>query len=46
MSKTIPFEQIVDRGCGIDVHKKVLAATIRGTGLQEDTKSFNSFTEE
>lgn len=45
MSKTIPFEQIVERGCGIDVHKKVLVATIRGTDLQEQTNSFEGFTE-
>ena len=40
----IPFEQIVEKGCGIDVHKKVIVATIRGTGIKETTKSFNAFT--
>jgi transposase len=44
-NKHITFEQVIDRGCGIDVHKKVLVATIRGTGLKEDTRSFSSFTE-
>ncbi len=44
MKKEITFEQIIERGCGIDVHKKVLVATIRGTGIRETTKSFNAFT--
>jgi transposase len=40
----IGFEQVIDRGCGIDVHKKVLVATIRGTGIKEETRSYGSFT--
>jgi len=38
------FEQIIERGCGIDVHKKVLLATIKGSGIKEETRSFDSFT--
>ena len=41
----INFEQIVERGCGIDVHKKIIVATIRGTGIKEQTKTFDGFTE-
>ena len=41
----IAFEQVIERGCGIDIHKKVLVATIRGIGIKEETRSFNSFTE-
>jgi transposase len=33
------------RGCGIDLHKKVLVATVRGTGIKEETRSYDSFTE-
>jgi len=40
----ITFEQIVEKGCGIDVHKKVIVATIRGIGIEETTRSFNAFT--
>ena len=40
----IEFEQVVSRGCGIDVHKKVLVATIRGDGIKETTRSFDAFT--
>ena len=41
----IGFEQVIERGCGIDVHKKVLVATIKGTGIKEATKTFGSFTQ-
>lgn len=42
--RTIQFEQIIERGCGIDVHKKLLVATIRGVGLREETRDFSSYT--
>jgi transposase len=45
MGQSITFEQVIERGCGIDVHKKVIVATIRGTGIKETTRTFNSFTE-
>lgn len=41
----IIFEQIIERGCGIDVHKKVIVATIKGEGIQEQTQSYSGFTE-
>jgi transposase len=41
----VTFEQIVERGCGIDVHKSVIVATIMGLGLKITTKTFNGFTE-
>ena len=41
----ITFEQVFDRGCGLDVHMKVLVATIRGKGIKEETRTFSSFTE-
>lgn len=46
MQEKIVFEQVVSRGCGIDVHKKVLVATIRGVGLKEQTRSFDCFTQD
>lgn len=45
MKQSITFEQVIERGCGIDVHKKVIVATIRGTGIKEMTKTYGSFTE-
>jgi len=41
----ISFEQIIDRGCGIDVHKSIIVATIKGIGIKEETRSFDGFTE-
>jgi len=46
MSKSISFKQVIERGCGIDVHKKVLVATIRGIGIEQETRSFECFTED
>jgi transposase len=42
----IEFEQLIERGCGIDVHEKVIVVTVEGQGLQRETRSFNSFTED
>jgi len=42
--QTIPFEQVIARGCGIDVHKKIIVATIRGLDIVEETREFDSFT--
>ncbi len=44
--KEISFEQVIERGCGIDVHKMVLVATIRGTGIKEETRSYGAFTKD
>src|SRR5699024_880338 len=41
----IEFEQVVARGCGIDVHKSLIVATIRGTGIREETRNYDGFTE-
>lgn len=41
----IEYEQVIERGCGIDIHKMVLVATIRGIGLKEETRTFSGFTE-
>lgn len=38
------FEQVVYRGCGLDVHKDNVVATIRGDGMAEETRTFSTFT--
>lgn len=43
--REISFEQIVERGCGIDIHKKIIVCTIKGTGIKEATRTFDTFTE-
>ena len=40
----ISFEQVIERGCGIDIHKSILVATIRGLGIVEETRTFDGFT--
>ena len=41
----ISFEQVIERGCGIDIHKSILVATIRGIGIVEETRTFDGFTQ-
>ena len=40
----VTFPQLIQRACGIDVHLKVVVATIQGGGLQRETHTFNTFT--
>jgi transposase len=40
----ITFEQVVSRGCGLDVHKETVVATIKGEGINEATRTFQTFT--
>lgn len=40
----VTFPQLIQRGCGIDVHLKVVVATIDGVGIHKETRSFNTFT--
>jgi len=42
--KQVTFNQVVSRGCGLDVHKKVVVATIDGEGIRKVTKEFGTFT--
>ena len=42
--EVIEFEQVVERGCGMDVHKDIIVATIQGKGIKTQTKSFKTFT--
>lgn len=40
----IAFEEVVERGCGLDVHKKEIVATVSGTGIEPETRTFQSTT--
>lgn len=45
MSKqAISFEQLIERGCGMDVHKESVVACIQGTGLKAETRTFTTYT--
>ncbi len=44
-SDSICFDRVVAVGCGLDVHKDSVVATVGGIGVQEETRSFGTFTE-
>ena len=40
----IQFTQVLSHGCGMDIHKEVVVATVMGNGFQQETRTFNTFT--
>ncbi|MFO0479605.1 MAG: transposase [Bacteroidota bacterium] len=44
MKKEIQFQQVIGVGCGLDVHKDTIVATIRISSKDYETKEFSSFT--
>jgi transposase len=42
--KKVEFEQLISVGCGIDVHKDLVVATIRKNNVDFETRSFDAFT--
>lgn len=38
------FEQVVERGCGMDIHRETIVVTIQGKGIKTVTKSYNTYT--
>lgn len=42
--EVIEFEQVVERGCGMDVHKETVVATVAGIGIGQETRTFGTFT--
>ena len=42
--KAIDFEQLISVGCGIDVHKDVIVATIRRSSKDYETRQFSAYT--
>lgn len=43
-AQTVTFEEVVARGCGLDVHKKEIVATVSGTDIEQQTRTFQSTT--
>jgi transposase len=41
---TIEFPQVIQRGCGLDVHQQTVVATIRGTDIATETQTYGTFT--
>jgi transposase len=44
MAEVVSFEQVVQRGCGLDVHKQTVVGTIDGVGLKKETREFGTTT--
>ena len=38
------MEIIVDRGCGLDVHKETVVACVMGRGIQKEIRTFSTMT--
>lgn len=43
-TQEIRFDQVIERGCGLDIHKKEIVATISGVGIKNETRSFGATT--
>ena len=43
---TEQFPLIIERGCGIDVHKETAVVSIKGIDIETETKTFKTFTED
>jgi len=41
---TIEFDQVIEKGCGIDVHKETAVVTVRGKGVKTETRTYSTFT--
>lgn len=41
---SIEYEQVIDRGCGLDVHRDTVVATVMGKGVQIETRTFGTTT--
>ncbi|MGE5428907.1 MAG: IS110 family transposase [Methylococcaceae bacterium] len=40
----VEYEQVIDRGCGLDVHRDTVVATVMGKGIKTETKTFGTTT--
>lgn len=43
-NQKVSFEQVVARACGLDIHKKEIVATVGGTDVASETRTFQSTT--
>ena len=43
-TQEILFDQVVAKACGLDVHKDTVVATVSGTGIKSETRTFSTFT--
>lgn len=43
-AQEITFEDVEERGCGLDVHKKEIVASVNRTCIESKTRTFQSTT--
>ena len=44
MAQQVKFNQIIQCGCGIDVHQQIIAATIWRSDAEYETRKFEAYT--
>jgi len=44
MDTHIAFEQVVRRGCGMDVHRDTVVVTIMSEGIKKETRTYSTYT--
>jgi transposase len=44
MDTHIAFDQIVQRGCGIDVHRDTVVSSVMGSEIKKETRTYNTYT--
>jgi transposase len=44
MNTHIAFEQVVRRGCGMDIHRDTVVATVMGEGIKKETRTYSTYT--
>jgi len=42
--RTIEYEQVIERGCGLDVHRDTVVATVMGKGIATETRTYHTTT--
>ena len=42
--EVICFEQLIDRGCSLDVHRDTVVVTVMGKAIKTETRSFGTTT--
>jgi transposase len=44
MKTQIAFEQVIRRGCGMDVHRDTVVATVMGDEITKETRTYSTYT--
>lgn len=44
MNNQVAFEQVVQRGCGMDVHRDTVVASVMGVDIKKETRIYSTYT--